>query len=384
MGLLDYYRQFEALTSEEQRQQAHERALERNRDAVERLEPLDMASTTWPGLPHPAVVTAVTWMARRGMHGYADPAGGELRAELARHHGVAAGRVAVGHGVAALLESAAQALLDTGDELLSPWPSYPLYPLLARRCGAQAVPARGLPRDALAEAVTSRTRLVVLCSPNDPTGEAVSTQALRGLLEGLPERVVVILDEALVDFATSRPRDGALALLDDHPRLVVMRTFSKAWGLAGLRCGYALGGPGAESLLERLAPPLGLGELAQAGALEALRSTADLVARRARAVAVERDALTRRLRSLGLDVADSDANVLWVGAPGLDGSGLHETLDRAQIAVMPGARVGDGGRVRITVRDAQASDRLMRALEGALGRRERARPTAGRPQSPAD
>ena len=189
--------------------------------------------------------------------------------------------------------------LAPGDELLTPWPTYPLYPLLARRCGAQAVPARGARLEALVGAVTPRTRLVMLCSPNDPTGEVMSTEILRALLEELPERVVVVLDEALVDFTTSHPRDAALALLEDHPRFVVVRTFSKAWGLAGLRCGYALGGPGAEPLLERLAPPLGVGELAQAGALEALRSTADLVARRARTVAVERDVLTRRLRSLG-------------------------------------------------------------------------------------
>lgn len=367
VGLLDYYRQFEALTPEEQRQQAHELAAGRKREALEQVESLDLSSTTWPGLPHPAVVNAVTWTARRGMHGYADPAGGELRAELARLHGVATGRVAVGHGASQLLEAAAQALLGPGDELLSPWPTYPLYPLMARRCGAQAVPARGARGDTLAPAVTPRTRLIMLCSPNDPTGEVVSTEVLRGLLEGLPERVVVVLDEALVDFATSRPRDAALALLEDHPRLVVVRTFSKAWGLAGLRCGYALGGPGAEPLLERLAPPLGVGELTQAGALEALRSTAGLVARRAAAVAEERDTLTRRLRSLGLEVTDSDANVLWVGAPGLDGPGLHQALDRAQIAVMPGTRLGDSGRVRITVRDAQASGRLLRALEGVLG-----------------
>lgn len=177
------------------------------------------------------MVTAVTWTARRGMQGYADPAGGELRAELARRHGFAAGRVAVGHGAAQLLEAASQELLGPGDELLSPWPTYPLYPLLARRCGAQAVPARGSSVDALAEAVTQRTRLVMLCSPNDPTGEAESPDGLRGLLEGLPERVVVVLDEALVDFAAPGQRDATLHLLEDHPRLLVVRTFSKAWGL---------------------------------------------------------------------------------------------------------------------------------------------------------
>lgn len=367
VGLLDHYRQFEAMTPQEQQAQARERAAQRRQAALDDVEPLDLQRTTWPGLPQPAIVNAVTWTARRGMHSYADPAGSELRAELGRRHGVSPARIAVGHGAAALLEAAARELLRPGDELLSPWPTYPLYPLLARRSGAQAVPAPGTSLAALAGAVTPRTRLVMVCSPNDPTGEAAAPDGLRALMDELPDRAVVVLDEALVDFAVDRPRDAALRLTDSQPRLLVVRSFSKAWGLAGLRCGYAVGGPAAEPLLERLAPPLGPGELAQAGALEALRSTADLVADRARAVAGQRAALTRRLRTLDFDVTPSDANFLWVAAPGLDGAELHDALQRARIAVMPGARAGDPNHVRITVRDEQASDRLVRALEPLVG-----------------
>ena len=144
-------------------------------------------------------------------------------------------------------------------------------------------------------AVNERTRLVALCNPNDPTGELLSTGTLRALLEALPERVVVLLDEALRDFVDAEERDATLALLEDHPRLLVFRTFSKAWGLAGLRCGYAIGGPGADPLLEQLAPELGLNELAQAGALEALRSGEALVAGRAAGVAAERRRLMAEL-----------------------------------------------------------------------------------------
>ena len=119
------------------------------------------------------------------------------------------------------------------------------------------MPVPGFGAQAVLRAVNERTRLVALCNPNDPTGELVGVDALRSLLEALPERVVVLLDEALRDFVDAEERDAALALVEEFPRLLVFRTFSKAWGLAGLRVGYAVGGPGAEPLLEQLEPELG-------------------------------------------------------------------------------------------------------------------------------
>jgi histidinol-phosphate aminotransferase len=229
------------------------------------------------------------------------------------------------------------------------------------------VPVPGFGAQAVLRAINDRTRLVALCNPNDPTGELVAVDELRSLLEALPERVVVLLDEALRDFVDAEERDAALALVDDFPRLLVFRTFSKAWGLAGLRVGYAVGGPGAEPLLERLEPELGLNELAQAGALEALRHAGGVVAGRAAMVAGERARLTRAIRELGLHVSPSQANVLWLRADGVNGGELARRLARHGVIVAPGGALGDDAHVRAAVQRAEAGDRLLRALELSAG-----------------
>jgi histidinol-phosphate aminotransferase len=366
MGLLDRYRQFEALTEEEVNAGLREEAQTRRRTALARVEPLDLSRTTWGELPSPRIVNAITYVARRGLHRYLDRDAGELRAELAERHGVPPERLVVGGGAAQLLSAAAQALLDPLDELITPWPSYPLYPVMARRAKGHAVPVAGFSAESVLAAVNERTRLVALCNPNDPTGELLGTDTLRALLEALPERVVVLLDEALRDFVDAEERDATLALLEDHPRLLVFRTFSKAWGLAGLRCGYAIGGPGADPLLEQLAPELGLNELAQAGALEALRSGEALVAGRAAGVAAQRRRLMAELGALGVVVTPSQANVLWLRADGVEGTELADRLQRHGVVVQPGGALGDAGHVRVTVRDAEAGDRFVGALTRAL------------------
>jgi histidinol-phosphate aminotransferase len=236
--------------------------------------------------------------------------------------------------------------------------------MMARRARAGAVPVPGFSAEAILRAVNDRTRLVALCNPNDPTGGLMTSGELDGLLGALPERVVVLLDEALRDYATAEPLDAALALAERHPRLLVFRTFSKAWGLAGIRVGYAIGGPGAEPLLERLEPELGLSELAQAGALEALRSQAGLPARRAAAIAQQRERLTAELRGRGLDVAPSQANILWAAAPGASGAELAHRLERGGVRVASGGPLGDDARVRITVpHRPELAERLLRAVD---------------------
>jgi histidinol-phosphate aminotransferase len=364
MGIRDYYKQFEELSPEEESARLREEADERRKHALARVEPLNLSTTTWPEYPHSYVVNAITFAARRGLHRYLDRHATELRSELAHHHGVEEQRLVVGDGAAQLLGAATQILMDDPhDELITPWPSYPLYPLMAHRARAHAVPIEGYGAEPILAAVNERTRIVAVCSPNDPTGELMPAGELRSLLEALPERVVLLLDEALIDFAEV-DRDASLALLDDHPRLLVFRTFSKAWGLAGLRCGYAIGGPGAEPLLERLEPELGLNELAQAGALEALRSSVDLVAHRGRTIAANRAALTRTCRELGYDVPDSQANVLWIALDGVDGPELSARLERGHVIVAPGGPLGEPRRVRLTVpaRDDHMT-RAVRAIE---------------------
>jgi histidinol-phosphate aminotransferase len=368
VGLLDYYRQFAGMSEEEVSAQLREQAEERRRLALARVETLDLSRTTWHELPHPEVVTVLTFAARGALNAAPDPTAEELRRELARRNGVEPERVAVGHGAAPLLTSAARELLGPGDELLTPWPSYGLYPLMAQRAGARAVPlTAGHDVAALLAAVTPRTRAIALCNPNDPTGAHLPAGALRELLDRLPEHVTLLLDEALADFVTAEPPSASAALLDDHPRLLVFRTFSKAYGLAGLRCGYVLGGPESESLLARLAPPLGVGLLSQMGALEALRVCEQQVARRRATVAAERARLLERLHDLPVDAAPSEANLVWLRATGLAGTELAARLRRSGILVMPGTEVGDEQHVRATVQSAAATGRLLDALHAATG-----------------
>ncbi|MGA2320730.1 MAG: aminotransferase class I/II-fold pyridoxal phosphate-dependent enzyme [Solirubrobacteraceae bacterium] len=364
MGLLDYYRQFEGMSEEEVNEELREQAAERKRKALTRVETLDLSQTTWPELPHPRIVNAITFVARRGLKDYPHLHGSELRNELARHHGVPAERLILGNGAAELLSSATRALIAPGQQLLSPWPSYPLYPIMARRAHGHAVPVSG-GVDALLEAAKEPgTRVVVLASPNDPTGELLSSAALERLLDGLPEGVAVLLDEALVEFADAQPTNASLTLLERHPRLLVFRSFSKAWGLPGLRVGYALGGPGSEDLLAELEPDLGVSELSQAGALEALRSCSELLARRVRAISEERAHLTGALRERGFEVSESQANFVWAAHPVLDGSELAARLARAGVLVATGDALDEPRHVRIGIRSAIASRRALAHLVG--------------------
>jgi histidinol-phosphate aminotransferase len=368
MGLLDYYRQFAGMSDEEISLHLREQAEERRRRALARIEVLDLSRTTWHELPHPDVVSAVTFAARGALQVAPDPTAEELRRELGRRNGVEPARVAVGHGAAQLLASAARALLGPDDELLTPWPSYGLYPVMAQRAGARAVPlADGHDVERLLGAVTPRTRAIALCNPNDPTGAYLPSDALRALLDALPERVTLLLDEALAEFVTAEPPGATLTLLDDHPRLLVFRSFSKAYGLAGMRAGYALGGPGSEELLARIAPELGVGLPVQAGALEALRRCERQLAQRRAAVAAERDRLLETLHGLPLDASASEANVMWLRANGVSGGELALRLERANVRVLSGASVGDDQHVRVTLQSAAATDRLLDALRTALG-----------------
>ncbi|HEY8584376.1 MAG TPA: histidinol-phosphate transaminase [Capillimicrobium sp.] len=361
MGLLDYYRQFEGQPEEEYNRGLRERAAQERKRALAKVDTIDLSTATWPELPPSDVVNAVTFVARRGLHRYLDAHAAELRSELAHRAGVPSDRIVVGNGAAQLMGSAAQALMEPGDELVTPWPSYPYFPVMARRSGGSAVPVPGWGPEAVLRAVTDRTRVVALANPNDPTGEWLDAAALRALLEALPERVIVLLDEALAEYAPA----SHLALTDTFGRLLVFRSFSKAWGLAGLRVGYAVGGPDSEALLERLEPELGVNELAQAGALEALRTSEKTVERRAAAVAVERERLIAEIRGLGLHVADSEANLLWIGAEGLDGAELASRLERSKVRVATGGRFGDAGRVRAAVQSPAAGDRLLDALRAS-------------------
>jgi histidinol-phosphate aminotransferase len=366
MGLLDHYKQFEEMDPKDVSARLKSEADERRRKALATVDKLDLAATTWPEYPPSLVVGAITYMAQRGLHNYMEPAG-ELRAEIAHRHGLPAERIVLGDGASQLLVSATQNLLGPGDQLITPWPSYQLYPVMAREAGGEVVTAAGHSVEAILAAVTKKTRIVALCNPNDPSGELIGVEQLSALLEALPERVAVVLDEALRDFVTAEPLDATIGLCERHPRLLIFRSFSKAWGLAGLRCGYAIGGPGSETLLSAIGPPLGIGELTQAGVLEALRHASGVVAARTATVAEQRTRLRSELASLPLELGPpSEANLLWLAAEGIDGAELSGRLAQSGVIVRAGGTLGDPQRIRVAIQDSAASDRLLRALGVAL------------------
>src|SRR4051812_42381366 len=191
MGLLDYYRQFEdideeVLNHERRERRARERALE-----LERVPILDLSGTEWPNFPNSEIMNAAIAAARGRVNGYPDRHADRVRRGLAERHGVEPEQVVVGNGAAELLQQAALTMLGGGGELVTPWPSYPLYPLMAQRAGGRPVPVElaggRVDLDAVAHAAGERTRVVVICNPNDPTGGYLDSNALATLIGSLPE-----------------------------------------------------------------------------------------------------------------------------------------------------------------------------------------------------
>jgi histidinol-phosphate aminotransferase len=361
VGLRDYYRQFDDLDERELNRQRRARREQEKRLALERLPDLDLSGTEWPDLPHSEIVNAAIARARGLVNRYPDRHAAGVRRLLAERHEIAPEQIALGNGAAELLQAAALALLERGDELLTPWPSYPLYPLLAGHARARPVFAE---HGRLSDAVTERTRVLVICNPNDPTGDYLRATELGALLAGLPQHVYVLLDEALVQFQDLDAPDACLRLVEAFPRLLVVRTFSKAYGLSGLRAGYAVGSDA--DLLAAVAPVLGVNALTQAAVEHALRTGDREVERRRHIVIRERERATEGLRALGAEVKPSQANFVWVRAPGLSGDGLAQALRRHGVIVAPGGPLGAEDHVRIALLNEAATDRLVRAYAGAV------------------
>lgn len=324
--------------------------------------------------PLPEVVRAAQG-AISGANRYPDPSYSALRSALSERYDVAPQRIALGNGSCDILLSAGEALLEPGAEIVYGWPAFSVYPHLAAASGARAiaVPLDSEDRhdlEAIAAEVTVATRLVLVCNPNNPTSTAVGLDQLEALLERVPPYVCVILDEAYCEFSL-RLGDpfASLELLRQHPNLVILRTFSKVYGLAALRVGYALcGSARVREALDQVRQPFYLNAAAQAAAVEALRHQ-DEVERRVERTLAERAALTDGLGGLGLWVAESDANFIWVRLPEEPGEAdVVAALAERGVLVRAGSSLGREGALRVTVGTAAENARFVGALGEILGR----------------
>jgi histidinol-phosphate aminotransferase len=326
----------------------------------------DLSSTEWSETPDYDVINAAVFAARGSVNGYPDQSAAKVRTLLAERHGVDPGQVVLGNGAGDLLQTAALALLGTGDELVTPWPSYPLYPLMARRAGAMPVPVAlddgHVDEAALLDGVNDRTRALVVCNPNDPTGTYLESDRLADLLSRLPERVFVLLDEAIVHFQEVEDEDACLRLVDQFPSLVVFRSFSNAYALSGMRAGYAVCSPEAAQLLDALAPVLGVNSLTQAAVECAIARGEAQVARRRELVTALRQRLEDGLARLPVEGPASEAHFVWMRASGMGSVEFASALQRAGILVFPGSVLGDPDHVRVSLRSAAAIDRLLTVL----------------------
>jgi histidinol-phosphate aminotransferase len=322
--------------------------------------------------PLPAVVEAAQRVLS-GTNRYPDPGYLPLRRALSERYGIAPQRIALGNGSCDILLAAGEALLEPGAEVVYAWPSFSVYPHLAAASGARAIEV-GLDGEdrhdleAMAAEVTVATRLVLVCNPNNPTSTAVDLASVEAFVERVPRHVCVILDEAYCEFAlTLGDPYASVELLARYPNLVLLRTFSKVYGLAGLRVGYALcASEDFRTAVDQMRQPFHLNVAAQAAAVEALRHQ-DEVDRRVERTIAERLGLEQELRDLGLWVAASDANFVWTGVPdSLAEADVVGGLRARGVLVRAGASLGREGALRVTVGAPEENQRFVAALSELL------------------
>jgi histidinol-phosphate aminotransferase len=273
-----------------------------------------LSSNENPFPPLPGVVEAV--QAQTSYNRYPDATALALRAVLANRFGLTAEQVHVAPGSVAILHELARATSGPGDEIVYAWRSFEAYPGVVTVAGATSVqvPNRadgGHDLDAMAAAVTERTRMVLVCSPNNPTGPIVTAAEFDAFMAAVPQSVLVVLDEAYAEFVTDEAAVHGHPLLAVHLNLVVLRTFSKAYGLAGLRVGYALGPDYVLDAVRACAIPLSVTAQGQAAALASLEREAELL-ERVTEIAALRDRIVVELRAQGWDVPDAQGNFLWL------------------------------------------------------------------------
>jgi histidinol-phosphate aminotransferase len=319
-----------------------------------------LSSNENPYPPLPGVL-ATAQQAAEAMNRYPDMGCVALYDALATKLGVGTEQLAAGTGSVALIYHLLSAYCGLGDEVVHAWRSFEAYPIAITAAGATGVkvPVTADGRHdlaAMATAVTERTRVVLLCTPNNPTGPALAHAEVAAFVSSVPASVLVVLDEAYLEFVRmADPVDG-LALLREHPNVVLLRTFSKAYGLAGLRVGYAVAAAEVAGALRAVSLPFGVSSVAQAAAVASLAHEVELLAR-VDALVGERDRLVAGIAAAGWSVPEPQGNFVWfdLGERTVE---LAATFGDAGLSVRPFA--GDG--MRISVGEPEATDRLVDLL----------------------
>lgn len=332
-----------------------------------------LASNESPFGALPGVIESVIPVLDR-LNRYPDPAGTALINALAEFHTVDRAAITLGTGSVAVCGQIVTAACSPGDEVLFPWRSFEAYPIITRLAGARPVQVPLTPDgrhdlEAMLAAVSDRTRVVFLCTPNNPTGPALTAEELDAFLDRVPSDVLVVVDAAYHEYVEHDPllaglADG-LAAARGRPNVAVLRSFSKAYGLAGLRVGFGIAPPDVTEVLRKAALPFGVSAVAQAAALASLSAGSELI-RRVAVVRAECRRLTTAARSLGWAVPEAHGNFYWLPLGSAAEAFSHSCAD-AGVTV----RVFAGEGVRVTVAEPEAGDRVLTVLAGGDWRRDR-------------
>ncbi|WP_031508678.1 histidinol-phosphate transaminase [Streptomyces megasporus] len=313
-----------------------------------------LSSNENPYPPLPGVLEAAT-AAAGSLNRYPDMACGALLSELASRFDVPVTHLATGTGSVGIAQQLLQSTAGPGDEVIYAWRSFEAYPIITRIAGATPVQVpltedEGHDLDAMADAVTERTRLIFVCNPNNPTGRSVRRAELERFLDRVPEDVLVVLDEAYREFVRDEEVPDGLEVYRERPNVCVLRTFSKAYGLAGLRVGFAVAHEPVAAALRKTAVPFGVSQMAQDAAVASLRSEDELL-KRVEALVEERQRVRDGLLEQGWTVPESQANFVWLRL-GERTTEFAEVCEKAGVTVRPFA--GEG--VRVTIGETVAND----------------------------
>ncbi|HEX7322824.1 MAG TPA: pyridoxal phosphate-dependent aminotransferase [Mycobacterium sp.] len=322
---------------------------------------IKLASNETVSAPLPSVLAAIE-QAAAALNRYPDNGYARLRTRLAAHVGFPPEHIAAGCGSVSLCQQLIQITTGAGDEVVFGWRSFEIYPLQVRTAGAVPVqvPLRehAYDLDAMLTAVTERTRLIFVCNPNNPTSTVVDPDALARFVAAVPPHILVAIDEAYVEYIRDGLIPDSLSLVRGHSNVVVLRTFSKAYGLAGVRVGYAVGDPEVITALGKVYVPFTVSSIAQAAAIASMDAAGELLAR-TDAVVAERVRVCSGLQESGFTLPAPQANFVWLPL-------AERTLDfvaraaEAHIVVRP---YGTDG-VRVTIGTPAENDALLRFARG--------------------